>query len=72
MGEDLDNEQEVNNNEEDSQFDLKSALPIFITIIVIIASFFKIVIPALIPTSHAPSSILEDSTGESNYENLFK
>ena len=68
MGGDLDND----NDTDESQFDLKSAVLIFITIFVIIVGFFKFVIPALIPTSHAPSSILEDSTGENNYEDLFK
>ena len=69
MGGDPDNNDD---NVDNSQFDLKSAVLIFITIFVIIVGFFKFVIPALIPTSHAPSSILEDSTGENNYEDLFK
>ena len=68
MGGDLDND----NDTDESQFDLKSAILIFISIFVILVGFFKFVIPALIPTNHAPSSILEDSTGESNYEDLFK
>lgn len=70
MGGDSDNNDD--NNTDSSQFDLKSAVLIFITIFVIIVGFFKFVIPALVPTTHAPSSVLEDSTGDYVYEDLFK
>ena len=61
----------VTSNDDDISFDLKGMIPFIITIIVILVCFFKLVLPALKPTEHAPSSILEESTGDYDFEGLF-
>lgn len=65
------NAEQTPRTDEDISFDLKSLIPFIITIIVILACFFKLVLPALKPTEHAPSSILEESTGDYDFEGLF-
>lgn len=60
------------NNTDESQFDWKDALPIYIVIVLIILCFVKFVIPAMTATEHAPSSVIENSNEEGYWENVFK
>ena len=66
------NEAPANNSDTDegSGFDLKAALPVLLTVVVVIILFFKMVIPALDPADHSPSKLIEE-TQDGKYYNDF-
>lgn len=65
-------ESSTENNSDGPDFDIKSALPILITVIVIIVLFFKMVIPALTPTDHSPSRIIEETQDGEYYDDQVR